>query len=277
MELITTPLDMTATAAGWRAQGLRIGLVPTMGFLHRGHTSLMEALRARVDRLVTSVYVNPLQFGPSEDLARYPRDPDGDLARCRGVGVDAVFMPDDLYPEGFSTSVSVHGLTDGLCGAKRPGHFEGVATVVTRLFGLTRCDVAIFGEKDYQQLQVIRRLVRDLALPVEIVAGELVREVDGLALSSRNTYLSEDERRRALSLSRALCAMAAEVRDGRREVPSLQRQGRAHLDVDKLDYLEVVDAESLAPLETVDRPARALVAAFVGKTRLIDNVALEPR
>lgn len=274
MDILRTPEAMMAAADGWRRAGLRIGLVPTMGYLHSGHVSLMQALRGRCDRLVVSIYVNPLQFGPTEDLSRYPRDPRGDAEKCEGAGVDAIFMPDDLYPLGFCTSVKVSGLTEGLCGRSRPTHFEGVTTVVCRLFGLTRCDVAIFGEKDYQQLAVLRRMTSDLALPVEVLGGALVRDDDGLALSSRNIYLSPEERRRALSLSASLRAMAEAVRGGERSVANLR--ALASLDVDRLDYLEVVDADSLQPLTTVDRPARALVAAFVGRTRLIDNVALQP-
>ncbi len=266
---------MRQIADGWHAEGLRIGFVPTMGFLHRGHVSLMQQLRPRCDRLVVSIFVNPLQFGPNEDLARYPRDPEGDAAKCEEAGADVLFMPVDLYPHGFSTSVHVHGLTEGLCGARRPGHFEGVATVCARLFGLTRCHEAVLGEKDWQQLQVLRRMVTDLALPLEIRAAPLVRDADGLALSSRNKYLSPVERRRALSLSRALFAMSEAARAGEHDADALIAKGQAVLDVDGLDYLEVVDAEGLEPLQRLgNRPARALVAAYVGKTRLIDNMAL---
>jgi pantoate--beta-alanine ligase len=262
---------MTAWSA---AQSGKVGFVPTMGFLHRGHVSLMELLRPAVDHLVVSIYVNPLQFGENEDLDAYPRDLERDLELCRAAGVDAVFTPADLYPDGFRTSVSVHGLTDGLCGAARPTHFEGVTTVVARLFGVVRCQVAAFGEKDYQQLQVIRRMVEDLALPVEVVGGPLIRDEDGLALSSRNTYLSPAERARGLSLSRALFAMQAAVAAGERDVATLTAAARAGLAVDRVDYLEVVDASDLSPLTVVDRPARALVAGHVGRTRLIDNLAL---
>jgi pantoate--beta-alanine ligase len=266
---LDTPEDM----ARWAAErtGDSIGFVPTMGFLHRGHASLMALLRPQVEHLVVSVYVNPLQFAPTEDLDRYPRDPEGDAASCRSEGVDLLFMPKELYPDGFSTSVSVHGLTDVLDGAARPGHFDGVATVCARLFGLTRATVAAFGEKDFQQLAVVRRMVHDLAIPVEIVGGALVRDDDGVALSSRNVYLSPEERVRARTLSGALRVM--QEREG--DVGERLARGRAVLDVDRLDYLEVVDAETLAPLERLgERPARALVAAWIGKTRLIDNVAL---
>lgn len=274
MEIVRSPEEMMALADGWRAAGLRIGLVPTMGFLHRGHVSLMEALRGLVDRLVVSIYVNPLQFGPAEDLSRYPRDPEGDAAKCLGAGVDAIFSPEVMYPPGFCTTVRVTGLTEGLCGRSRPTHFEGVTTVVARLFGLTRCDVAIFGEKDYQQLAVLRRMTLDLGLPVRVLGGALVRDDDGLALSSRNVYLSAEARARALSLPAALRAMAVAAQAGEQDVAALRALGEAQLRVDRLDYLEVVDAASLQPLERLDRPARALVAAFVGRTRLLDNVAL---
>ncbi|MEZ4240901.1 MAG: pantoate--beta-alanine ligase [Myxococcota bacterium] len=275
--LLQTPEALTAWAAAARADGATIGLVPTMGFLHAGHASLMARLRPQCDRLVVSVYVNPLQFGPNEDLARYPRDPEGDVRLCAEQGVDAVFLPDDLYPEGFCTSVSVHGLTDGLCGASRPGHFEGVATVCARLFGLSRADLAVFGEKDFQQLMVLRAMVRDLALPVRIVPAPLVRDDDGVALSSRNKYLSPEARARATSLHRALQAMRTASEAGERDTAALLADGLAALDCDRLDYLDIVDAQTLQPVDELgDRPARALVAAFYGTTRLIDNVALGP-
>lgn len=274
MEIVTTPPAMSALADRWRGDRQRIGLVPTMGYLHQGHTSLMDTMRAQCDRLVVSVFVNPLQFGPTEDLSRYPRDHAGDLEKCQAHGVDAVFLPEDLYPAGFSTTVSVAGLTSRLCGASRPTHFQGVTTVVARLFGLTRCDRAIFGEKDYQQLAVLRRMTADLALPVEILPGALVRDDDGLALSSRNVFLTPALRARALSLHRALFAMQAAAAAGERSAEALLALGRERVDADRLDYLELVDAASLEPLLTVDRPARALVAAFYDRTRLIDNVAV---
>jgi pantoate--beta-alanine ligase len=275
MVIVPSPNDMQQLAGDWRRQGLRVGLVPTMGYLHDGHVSLMRVLRSKVDRLIVSIYVNPLQFGPNEDLSRYPRDPDGDAKRCVEAGVDALFMPSDLYPDGFSTAVSVHGLSEGLCGATRPGHFDGVATVVARLFGVCGCDVAIFGEKDFQQLAVIRRMTRDLSLPVEVLGAPLVRDVDGLALSSRNVYLSASERARALSLPRALFGLQRQFNAGERSTRMLVEAAKSQLDVDRLDYVEIVDSNSLAPVERVVAPARALVAAFIGRTRLIDNVGLE--
>jgi pantoate--beta-alanine ligase len=274
MQMLPTGHALTEWAREQHRHQRTIGFVPTMGYLHAGHASLVDLLRPRCDQLVVSVYVNPLQFGPNEDLSRYPRDPEGDARLCAEHGVDALFLPSELYPDGFATSVHVHGLTDGLCGARRPGHFEGVATVCARLFGLTRADLAAFGDKDFQQLMVIRRMVADLALPVQIVPGPLVRDADGVALSSRNKFLSPDERRRARTLYQALSAMRTSPE---RAVEALLAVGRAQLDCDRLDYLEIVDAETLQSVEAVgDRPARALVAAFYGATRLIDNVPLGP-
>lgn len=277
MQTIQSFEQMTAWAEAARARGERIGFVPTMGFLHSGHVSLMARLRPRVDRLVVSIYVNPLQFGPNEDLDTYPRDPDGDAAKCAAAGVDLLFMPPDLYPEGFSTAVTVDRLTDGLCGGSRPGHFDGVTTVVARLLNLTRCHEACFGEKDFQQLAVIRRMVIDLAMPVEIVPGPLIRDEDGLALSSRNKYLSTVDRERGLSLHRALFAMQDAWEQGERSGETLLGVAHALLTVDGLDYLELVDAQTLQPVKIVTRPARALVAARLGRTRLIDNVAVGPQ
>ncbi len=271
MEELTSPEEMVAWASDHRQQGHRIGFVPTMGFLHRGHVSLMELLRPQCDVLVVSIYVNPLQFGPGEDLERYPRDEGGDLAKCAAAGVDAVFLPSELYPAGFGTRVEVSGLTQGLCGGSRPGHFSGVTTVVARLFGLTRCDLAAFGEKDFQQLAVIRRMTEDLALAVQIVPGPIVRDHDGLALSSRNVNLSDEQRARALSLHQSLFTLAETARRGD-SVAELLGRARMSIRADRVDYLELVDASSLQPLAELDRPARALVAASYGGTRLIDNV-----
>lgn len=267
---------MLALGSSERAEGHTIGFVPTMGFLHPGHASLMALLRPRVDRLVVSVYVNPLQFGPGEDLDRYPRDPRGDAELCRAQGVDVLFMPPDLYPDGFATSVEVHGLTDVLCGASRPGHFTGVATVCARLFGLTRCHLAAFGEKDFQQLAVLRRMVEDLALPLQIVGAPLIRDTDGVALSSRNKYLSPSERARAQSLHQALIRLRDAAAAGTVQAEALLQLARQQIDADRVDYLELVDAASLQPVERLQRgrSARALVAAFYGQTRLIDNVAV---
>ena len=276
MRIYTDPHALQAEALARRARGERVGFVPTMGFLHTGHRSLMELARPRCDWLVVSIFVNPLQFGPSEDLSRYPRDPEGDAALCAAAGVDALLLPPTLYDADHSTTVEVGGPSEGLCGASRPGHFAGVATVVARLFGLVQPSFAVFGEKDYQQLAVIRRLTRDLALPVEIVGGPLVRDTDGVALSSRNAYLSPDERQRARTLSAGLFALQAAAAAGERRAEVLLSTAAARFAVDRLDYLELRAADDLSPLATLDRPARALVAAFVGRTRLLDNVPVEP-
>ncbi|MCB9793686.1 MAG: pantoate--beta-alanine ligase [Alphaproteobacteria bacterium] len=274
MKIVRDPEEMQSLAGSWRGQGLRIGFVPTMGYLHRGHTSLMEQARPLCERLVVSIFVNPLQFNEASDLDSYPRDLEGDAAKCEAAGVDILFIPEGFYPEGFSTRVVVRGLTERLEGAYRPGHFDGVTTVVARLFGLIQPSVTVFGEKDYQQLAVVRKMSRDLGLPLEVLGGTLIRDPDGLAMSSRNVRLSPEQRARALSLHRALFAMREH---GSSEVAELLEVGRALLDVDALDYLEVVDAETLQPLSRVDRPARAVVAGHLGRTRLIDNVGLEPR
>jgi pantoate--beta-alanine ligase len=275
---LTTAAEAAGFAEATRRAGRRLALVPTMGYLHAGHVSLMVEARARADVVAVSIFVNPTQFGPSEDLARYPRDLPGDLARCAAAGVDVVFHPEasEIYPPGHQTFVEVTELSRGLCGDRRPGHFRGVATVVTQLFALLRPHVAIFGEKDYQQLQVIRRLAHDLHLGVEVVGMPIVREPDGLAMSSRNAYLSAAERSRALALLRGLEAARALFAGGERSGPSLAGTVRDALRAAdaREDYVEVVDAGSLQPLTRVDRPARLLVAAFVGATRLIDNVAL---
>jgi len=266
-----------------RSQGLRIGFVPTMGYLHQGHRSLMRRLRPQVDRLVVSIYVNPLQFAPHEDFDVYPRDPEGDAAACRDEGVDVIFMPppaghpDGLYPPGFQTRIHVPALDDGrLCSVSRPHFFEGVATVCFRLFQVVGCHAAAFGQKDFQQLTIIRRMVRDLELGIDIVGGPIIREPDGLAMSSRNVYLKGADRQRAVSLSRALRTMQQAVAQGQTQVSALLESGRAQLDVDTLDYLEVVDVDTLQPLTHVSRESRAAVAAVVGQTRLIDNIALVP-
>lgn len=279
MLVLRTPAEVSEWSQTARRQGRRVGLVPTMGFLHRGHTSLMEACRDRADLTAVSIFVNPTQFGPNEDLARYPRDLEGDLQKCREMRMDAVFTPEarGMYPSGHRTFVEVTKLQDGLCGARRPGHFRGVATVVTQLFALARPHVAVFGEKDWQQLQIIRRLALDLHLGVEVVGMPIVREADGLAMSSRNAYLSTSERARALALSRGLQAARARWAAGERSVPSLCDAVRAELRAGEVreDYVELVDPSTLEPLQRADQgDGRLLVAGFVGKTRLIDNTAI---
>lgn len=271
MDILHSIDTMHALALGWRARGKKVGFVPTMGYLHRGHTTLFELMRQQCEILVVSIYVNPLQFAPNEDLTRYPRDPEGDARKCEAAGVDLLFMPENLYPPDFRTTVKVSQLTHRWEGATRPTHFDGVATVVCRLFGLVQPTAAMFGEKDYQQYAVLRAMARDLAMGIEIIPGPLVRDHDGLALSSRNVYLSAEERRRALSLHRALHAMRDHPSPVAAERIAL---GRGMIDSDGIDYLEIVDPQTLEPVDTVDRPLRAITAARYGRTRLLDNVAL---
>jgi pantoate--beta-alanine ligase len=281
IEIVRSPAEMRRRSDEWRRAGKRIALVPTMGFLHAGHVSLLDAARAHCDVLALSIFVNPTQFGPKEDLSRYPRDLDGDLKKAETAGTHLAFVPSavDMYPDGYQTYVEVGQLATGMCGDRRPGHFRGVATVVLKLFNLVQPTVAFFGEKDYQQLQVIKRMVRDLDLGVEIVGRPIVRERDGLAMSSRNAYLSPDERNRALALNRAL-SCAQEMFEQEREAARIVDAARVTLHLTpgvKLDYLELRDAETLEPVDgKIARPAVLAVAAFVGTTRLIDNVLLVP-
>ena len=269
--------ELRRCLAPWRQAGDRIGLVPTMGALHEGHLSLVTLAKGRADRVVTSIFVNPIQFGPREDFHRYPRDHAGDLAKLEKAGTDLVFSPDtaEMYPEGFSTKVTVGDLTEDLCGAARPNHFDGVATVVTKLLLQCAPDFAVFGEKDYQQLLVIRRLVKDLNIPVEIVGAPIVRETDGLALSSRNAYLSPAEREIAPLLYQIISAVAADLAEGRGAHDAAEA-ARFKLEAAgfRVDYVAVRDPETLAPLSGPVQRARVLAAAYLGQTRLIDNVAM---
>ncbi|HYI72023.1 MAG TPA: pantoate--beta-alanine ligase [Skermanella sp.] len=280
LSVVRTVADLRARVARWRAAGDKVGLVPTMGALHEGHLSLVEAARRQgANHVVVSVFVNPTQFGPNEDFSKYPRQEAADAAKLATVGADLLYAPEvgEIYPDGFSTTVHVAGLTDGLCGPLRPGHFNGVATVVSKLLLQCLPDVAVFGQKDYQQLQVIRRMVRDLNVPVMIEGAETVRDATGLALSSRNAYLSPDQLAVARQLNRVLFAMAARIAAAPERCRSEIEWGLEELRVagfDRIDYLAVCDAASLEPLEIADRPARVLAAAFVGRTRLIDNVAV---
>ncbi len=276
----TTPAQVRAWVKAVQGRGQTLALVPTMGFLHDGHVSLMREGARRADVVAATIFVNPTQFGPKEDLSRYPRDPEGDLAKCAAAGAAGVYMPEPttVYPPGYQTYVNVEEISQSLDGASRPGHFRGVATVVTKLLSLFRPDVALFGEKDYQQLQVISRLARDLELGVEIVGMPTIREADGLAMSSRNAYLSAEERHRALGVSKGLFKAQALAAQGEGDVELLRSTIRDELVAvgAREDYVAIVDAVSLQPLTelVVGVPARALVAAFMGATRLIDNVAL---
>jgi pantoate--beta-alanine ligase len=284
-ELITDPAAWQRRCRADRAAGVRIALVPTMGYLHEGHLALLREARRLADAgsgrglAVASIFVNPTQFGPNEDLARYPRDLEGDLAKCAAAGIDRVLAPSDpkaVFGPGHDTWITVERASAGLCGASRPGHFRGVATVVAKLFNLTLPDVALFGEKDFQQLAVIRAMARDLSFGVEVVGMPIVREADGLALSSRNAYLSADERARAVSLSRALFEARDAVARGERDAGVLRARARERLGAAaaRVDYVEVVHPETLAPVARAEPGSVMLVAAFVGATRLIDNVRL---
>jgi len=277
--VIADPAAMSVWSEVARGQGERIALVPTMGALHAGHLSLLGEAGRRSQRVVLSIFVNPIQFGPSEDLAKYPRDLAGDLAKAASVGCDLAFVPEPagMYGPGYQTAIDVREVSQGLCGARRPGHFSGVATVVCKFFNIVRPHVAFFGEKDFQQLAVIRRMGTDLNLPVEIVGLPTVREPDGLALSSRNAYLSATDRQRAGALFAGLSAAKAMADKGERRASVLLDAATAEIArrVDRIDYLEVRGAEELKPLDVVDRPAVMLVAAFVGGTRLIDNLRLQ--
>lgn len=265
-----------------KAQGHKVALVPTMGYLHEGHLSLVREGKRRASSVLVSIFVNPIQFGPQEDLDRYPRDLLRDSALLEAEGVDALFVPDvaEMYPAGFATRVSVEGpLTEGLCGARRPGHFAGVATVVTKLFAGCEPDLALFGQKDAQQAAVIRRLTQDLNLPVDIVVCPIVRERDGLALSSRNVYLSPEERSQAPVLYRSLKAAEALFAAGERRAEALLEAVRreiAQAPLARTDYVKLVDAERLVPVERVESPALLALAVYFGATRLIDNTVLSP-
>jgi pantoate--beta-alanine ligase len=265
---------------GLRAGGGTIALVPTMGALHAGHMALVAEGRRRADHVVASIFVNPTQFGPGEDLAVYPRREAADAAMLEGEGCAILWSPEvaTMYPDGPAITVRAGPLGDELDGAARPGHFDGVATVVARLFDQVRPDVALFGEKDYQQLLVVRQMVRDLCLPVEIVGVPTQRDADGLALSSRNAYLSDEERLAARTLPRALGEAARAIQAGAGITDALQAAAErlAKAGFDPIDYVELRDAETLAPMAVLDRPARLLAAGRVGRTRLIDNLPVEP-
>lgn len=279
MQLARTVAHLRKAGAGWRANGERIGLVPTMGALHAGHMALVAAARAACDRVVVSIFVNPKQFGPAEDLSSYPRPEATDLDMLRRAGIDLAYLPgvEEIYPPGFATLVRVAGLSEGLCGAHRAGHFDGVATVVAKLLIQVQPDIAYFGEKDYQQLTIVRRLARDLDLPVRIEGVPTVREPDGLALSSRNVYLSAEERRIAPNLARVLRAIAAALAREPGMVARELARGTAELERAGLtvEYLEIRDAETLAPVTAkITAPSRAFAAIHLGRTRLIDNLPI---
>lgn len=272
--------DLRRRVQAWRKDGLSIALVPTMGAIHDGHLSLVRLGRVRCDRVIASLFVNPAQFGENEDFAAYPVNEDRDRDLLGKAGADLLYVPpvEAMYPAGFLTAISVAGLTGGLCGLSRPGHFDGVATVVAKLLLQAAPDVAFFGEKDYQQLLVVRRLAQDLDIPVEIAAGPTVREPDGLAMSTRNGYLSADERAAAPALNQALREVAARVADGNTDCGDACANARdavAAAGFRAVDYITVCDAETLAPVERVTGPSRVLGAAWLGRARLIDNLAVD--
>lgn len=278
-QLLRAPDAMQALATEARRAGKRIAVVPTMGYLHEGHLSLLREARRRADVVILTIFVNPTQFGANEDLARYPRDEAGDLAKAQACGIDIAFCPEAsaMYPAGSQTYVTVRELQRPMCGVSRPEHFTGVATVVAKLFNITRAHVALFGEKDFQQLAVIRRMAADLNFDTEVVGMPIVREPDGLAMSSRNVYLSPTQRQDALALARALTAARLRYQAGERSSAALQAVALAvlaeHPDI-RIDYLDLRDAASLQEVAVLAGPAVLAIAAFVGATRLIDNCVL---
>lgn len=282
MEIIETPAAMQRWSEAARMRGATIAFVPTMGFLHEGHLTLMREGRKRASLLASSLFVNPTQFGPNEDFSRYPRNFERDCEMMREVPVDVLFAPapEAMYPAGSQTWVEATEITQGLCGAHRPGHFRGVTTVVAKLFNIVKPHVALFGEKDFQQLRTIQRMVCDLNFDLEIVPVPTVRERDGLAMSSRNAYLSPAERERALALSRALEAACRCLAEGARSAAQLACAARYVLERTpgvEIEYVEAVDSETLKPIERIERPVVVAIAARVGATRLIDNMVLDPR
>jgi pantoate--beta-alanine ligase len=279
MRICDTIEDMRAACRAARRGGKRLGFVPTMGALHEGHLSLVRAARASCDAVAASIFVNPMQFGPNEDLAKYPRSFERDRELLEKEGAELLFAPsvEEMYPAGAVTWVMVEGLSSKLDGRSRPGHFRGVTTVVAKLFHIVEPDAAFFGQKDAAQVAIVRRMVRDLNLPVEIVACPIVREPDGLAMSSRNAYLDPQQRKQALVLHRGLLQVKKSWEEGEREAGKLLTVGRDELSAEKsvrLDYLEIVDPDSLDPVENTAGGALVAVAAFVGMTRLIDNILL---
>jgi pantoate--beta-alanine ligase len=282
MEVIESISEMKNLVKEWKQQGLSIGFVPTMGYLHEGHLALVRRAKELSDRVVVSIFVNPIQFAPGEDYQRYPRDLERDKALLEKEGVDVLFSPkaQEMYPPGFQTYVEVKELSSGLCGRYRTGHFVGVATVVLKLFNIVQPDIAVFGEKDYQQLKVIQRMVQDLNLDVKIISHPTVREEDGLAMSSRNTYLSPEERKSAIALYKALNLAEELINQGERRVATLKEKLKEFIEsfpYTKVQYIEFVHPETLKEVERVDEPTLLALAVFVGKARLIDNKIIVPK
>lgn len=282
METLATVSELRDAIRARRPHQRRVGFVPTMGYLHAGHEALMRKAREECDLVVVSIFVNPTQFGPSEDLEKYPRDLTRDQELCRRAGVELIFHPEaqEMYPRGAATWVEVEGMTEVACGAMRPGHFRGVTTVCAKLFNIVRPDRAYFGEKDFQQLQVIRRMARDLFMPLTIVGVPTVREADGLAMSSRNSYLTPTERQAARAVPRSLQAAQELVERGELETANILAAIEAAVakqPLAKLQYAVIVEPDTLAPMRILTREARLLVAVHIGKTRLIDNAPLAPK
>ena len=280
MRVVEKVNDVRAIVKEWKAKGLKVGFVPTMGYLHEGHESLIRKASEENDRVVVSIFVNPIQFGLKEDLSTYPRDLDRDSKVCGRAGADIIFHPksEEMYFEDFSTFVDMNGLTSGLCGKSRPTHFRGVCTVVTKLFNIVSPDRAYFGEKDAQQLAIIKRMVRDLNIDVEVIGCPIVREKDGLAKSSRNTYLSIEERSAATILSKALNIAREKIKDGERTSSNIISTIKEIIESEKLariDYIEVVDSFSMEGVDTIEKSVLVAIAVFIGKTRLIDNFTYE--
>lgn len=280
MKIVNSVKDIREQVNKWRAEGLKVGFVPTMGYLHEGHKSLIQRAAKENDRVVVSIFVNPIQFGPTEDLESYPRDLQRDSLVCKEAGANLIFHPDkeEMYEEGFCSFVDMDGLTKGLCGATRPVHFRGVCTVVSKLFNIVKPDRAYFGEKDAQQLAVIKRMVRDLNIDVEVVGCPIVREEDGLAKSSRNTYLNDEERKAAVILSKSLKLAQEALKNGESDSKNIINIIKNNINSEKLakiDYVQVVDSLSLEPVESIKKSVLVAIAVYIGKTRLIDNFTYE--
>lgn len=280
MDICYTIKDVRERVNAWKREGLTVGFVPTMGYLHEGHKSLMQAARANNDKVVVSVFVNPMQFGPNEDLESYPRDFEKDSVLCESVGVDLIFHPEpeEMYADGFCSYVDMNGLTGELCGKSRPIHFRGVQTVVLKLFNIVKPDRAYFGQKDAQQLAVIKRMVKDLNVDTEIVGCPIVREADGLAKSSRNTYLNPDERKAALILSRSLKLGRELIENGETDSNAVIKAITDSINTEplaKIDYVDVVDFDTITPVDRIGKSVLVAIAVYIGKTRLIDNFIIE--
>ncbi|PCI45324.1 MAG: pantoate--beta-alanine ligase [Alphaproteobacteria bacterium] len=285
VQIIRTKKELRTQITEWHMKGLKVGMVPTMGALHHGHLSLIREIQKHVDKVVVSIFVNPMQFGPHEDFDKYPRSETADIKKLDQVGTDLLYAPEvgEIYPDGFLTTVSVTKITEGLCAAKRPGHFDGVTTVVTKLLLQCLPDVALFGEKDFQQYTVLKQMAKDLDMPTEVMCGRLIRDDDGLATSSRNVYLTPEERQIALEIPKTLKQIISEIEDGTQTIEESLEKGTQHLldsGVKEVQYLEIRQSDNLEPLtrtfgETSPLLARILVAAVVGKTRLIDNMPIK--